>query len=488
MMNLLEEAIVYSTIMYQGKVRKIKNTPFILHPLEVAQILSTMTDDFEIIAAGVLHDVVEDTDGTLGEIRKRFGERVAMLVDSETESEFPDESKADSWFKRKEYALEKLRNSTDIGVKMLWLADKLSNLRSLARSYGEVGEKLWENLHQKDPAMQLRYYKAIAEHTEMDLNKTGVYKEYIDRINYIWPGTFDSSKAKYKKYREVSVDHCERIGKGAKSDVYRYDDELIIKVYNSKNTYKDVEQEIGMTRTAFVMGLPTAISFGIVAVGSRYGAMFELIDAKTISELIAKNPEHIEYYAGVMADLALQIHGTEQEDEALFPARIDPYRHAPGHLDHFRVADPAGSGQQHLVTGIDYGLQRAQDHLLRAVADDDLLSGIIEALFLQQVFGDGGAQARHAAGSGISRLALVDRPLARLADMLRGNKIRLTDAQGNDILAAVAHLADQGVHLQGCGRRDRLAGSGEGQGHRKRLLKRFTHFLFAKNSFSPSNL
>lgn len=319
MMNLLEEAIVYSTIMYQGKVRKIKNTPFILHPLEVAQILSTMTDDFEIIAAGVLHDVVEDTDGTLGEIRKRFGERVAMLVDSETESEFPDESKADSWFKRKEYALEKLRNSTDIGVKMLWLADKLSNLRSLARSYGEVGEKLWENLHQKDPAMQLRYYKAIAEHTEMDLNKTGVYKEYIDRINYIWPGTFDSSKAKYKKYREVSVDHCERIGKGAKSDVYRYDDELIIKVYNSKNTYKDVEQEIGMTRTAFVMGLPTAISFGIVAVGSRYGAMFELIDAKTISELIAKNPEHIEYYAGVMADLALQIHGTEQEDEALFP-------------------------------------------------------------------------------------------------------------------------------------------------------------------------
>ena len=76
-MNLLEEAIIYSTIMYQGKVRKINNSPYILHPLEVAQILSAMTNDIEIIAAGVLHDVVEDTDGTLKEIKKRFGDRVA---------------------------------------------------------------------------------------------------------------------------------------------------------------------------------------------------------------------------------------------------------------------------------------------------------------------------------------------------------------------------------------------------------------------------
>ncbi|MDO4806301.1 MAG: HD domain-containing protein [Coriobacteriales bacterium] len=87
MMNLLEEAIVYATIMHQGKVRKFGGRPFILHPLEVAQILSTLTDDMEVIAAGILHDVVEDTDGTLDEIQKRFGERVASPVDSETEDE-----------------------------------------------------------------------------------------------------------------------------------------------------------------------------------------------------------------------------------------------------------------------------------------------------------------------------------------------------------------------------------------------------------------
>lgn len=317
-MNLLEEAIIYSTVMYQGKTRKINNSPFILHPLEVAHIISGMTNDMEVIAAGVLHDVVEDTDGTLKEIEKRFGSRVALLVDSETENDYPGEDRSSTWKKRKELSLEKLRSSTDIGVKMLWLADKLSNMRSLAASYGEYGEKMWDFLNQKDPANQLWYYKTIAEYVEMELNKTGSYKEYIDRINYIWPGTFDSSKAKYRKYRTISVDGCERIGKGAKGDVYRYDDELIVKVYNEKNTYKEVESEINLTRTAFVMGLPTAISFGIVSVGRGYGAMFELIDAKTISELIAKNPGRVDYYAGIMASLAKQIHGTKPDNE-LFP-------------------------------------------------------------------------------------------------------------------------------------------------------------------------
>ena len=80
MMNMLEEAIIYSTVMYQGKVRKFKSVPYILHPMEVAQILSTMSEDQELIAAGMLHDVVEDTDGTLEEIEKRFGKRVAYNV------------------------------------------------------------------------------------------------------------------------------------------------------------------------------------------------------------------------------------------------------------------------------------------------------------------------------------------------------------------------------------------------------------------------
>ena len=65
MMNMLEEAIIYATVMHQGKIRKLRGVPVILHSMEVAQILSTMTDDQDVITAGILHDIVEDTDGTL---------------------------------------------------------------------------------------------------------------------------------------------------------------------------------------------------------------------------------------------------------------------------------------------------------------------------------------------------------------------------------------------------------------------------------------
>ena len=85
MMKLLEEAIIYATIMHQGKTRKLNKIPYIFHPLEVAQILATLTEDEEIITAGILHDIVEDTDGSMEEIESRFGKRVAFLVGSESE-------------------------------------------------------------------------------------------------------------------------------------------------------------------------------------------------------------------------------------------------------------------------------------------------------------------------------------------------------------------------------------------------------------------
>ena len=326
MMNLLEEAIIYATVMHQGIKRKIRGKPFILHPLEVAQILSTMTDDEEIITAGILHDIVEDTDGTLKEIEKRFGKRVAELVSSESEKEYPDEDPSTTWKRRKEDSLLALKNSTDTGVKMLWLADKLSNIRSLAGSYSEMGDELWNHLHQKDPAMQCWYYKSIAENLELSLNKTGAFKELIKHINFIWPGTFDSEKARYKKYKEVSIDGCRIIGKGAKGEVYRYDEELIIKVYNQNNTYADVEREIALSRKAFILGIPTAISFGIVSVGDRYGAMYELVDSDTLSSCIAKNPGLVDSYAKLMAELGRTIHSIESSDEDGFPYAAERLR------------------------------------------------------------------------------------------------------------------------------------------------------------------
>ena len=326
MMTMLEEAIIYATIMHQGKKRKLQGKAFILHPMEVAQILSTMTEDEEIITAGILHDIVEDTDGTLAEIANRFGERVAFLVSSESENEYPGEDPAASWKRRKENSLLVLKNSTDTGVKMLWLADKLANIRSLAGEYSEKGEVIWSHLNQSDPAMQCWYYRSIAEIVELTLNKTGAFKEFIKHINFIWPGTFDSEKARYRKYKEVSVEGCKLIGRGAKGEVYRYNDELIIKVYNHNNTYRDVEREIALSRKAFILGIPTAISFGIVAVGERYGAMYELVKSETMSVCIARAPGQVEAFAKVMAELAHEIHSIEASEDDGFPEAAERLR------------------------------------------------------------------------------------------------------------------------------------------------------------------
>ncbi len=328
MMNKIEEAIIYATVMHQGKIRKLGSIPYILHPLEVAQIVATMTDDEDVITAGILHDIVDDTDGTLAEIEKRFGERVAALVSTESEKEFLGENPSATWQQRKEESIRMLKSTQDLGVKMVWLADTLANIRSLGGAFSEEGDKVWQKFHQTDASMQHWYYRSIAEQLELSLNKTAAFKELIKHINFIWPGTFDSDKARYKKYRELSLDGCKLIGRGAKGDVYRYDDELVVKLYNQNNTYSDVEREIALSRKAFVMGIPTAISFGIVSVGDRYGAMYELVDSDTVSRHIARNPSQLDVYAKMMADLARTIHGIDASGDDDFPdatQRLKPY-------------------------------------------------------------------------------------------------------------------------------------------------------------------
>ena len=92
-----------------------------------------MTTDQEVIAAALLHDVVEDTHVTIDEIEEKFGKRVKELVLSETEDKRPNMPSSLSWRIRKEESLEVLKTTTDIGVLMIWLGDKLANIRSIYR-------------------------------------------------------------------------------------------------------------------------------------------------------------------------------------------------------------------------------------------------------------------------------------------------------------------------------------------------------------------
>ena len=184
-MTILDEAITYAVQANAGAYRKGTNTPYILHPLEVAAIVATMTDDLEIIAAAVLHDTVEDTPVSLAEFADKFGHRVADIVNSETENKRQGQSASETWLIRKQETIEHLSKESDLDVKMVALGDKLSNIRAIYRNHLEMGDEVWARFNQHDPNLHGWYYRAIAEVTR-ELQQYPAWQEYNTLVEKVF--------------------------------------------------------------------------------------------------------------------------------------------------------------------------------------------------------------------------------------------------------------------------------------------------------------
>ena len=184
-MDLYNDALVFAIEKHSGQTRKLADTPYIVHPLEVSVIVSTMTNEPETLAAAVLHDTIEDAGVTYEEICERFGKRTALLVMTETEDKREDRPPAETWHLRKEETLLILKNTKDIEVKKLWLGDKLSNIRSFYRAYLKEGDALWQHFNQKDPREQAWYYRTIASYLA-ELKDYDAYKEFTSLTDKIF--------------------------------------------------------------------------------------------------------------------------------------------------------------------------------------------------------------------------------------------------------------------------------------------------------------
>ncbi|WP_405342165.1 anti-sigma factor antagonist [Ruminococcus sp.] len=114
-----------------------------------------------------------------------------------------------------------------------------------------------------------------------------------------------------KALKRIDVTGKKIIGKGANGVIYRIDNDTIVKVYNEADTLDHIKAEHDMSRTAFILGIPTAIPFGIVKVGERYGSIFELINAKTFAELLQEDPSQTEFVARQTVELAKTLHETD---------------------------------------------------------------------------------------------------------------------------------------------------------------------------------
>ena len=113
-----------------------------------------------------------------------------------------------------------------------------------------------------------------------------------------------------KAYRIISVDGCEVIGQGANGKVYRIDRDTIVKVYLNPDSLPDIQRERELARTAFVLGIPTAIPYDVVRVGDGYGSVFELLNARSFMQIIIDEPNKLDEVIERSVDLLKKIHGT----------------------------------------------------------------------------------------------------------------------------------------------------------------------------------
>ena len=117
-----------------------------------------------------------------------------------------------------------------------------------------------------------------------------------------------------KAYQRMSVEGCEFIAKGANGAVYRYDNETILKTYFAKDALPEIKQERENARRAFVLGINTAIPYGIVRVGEGYGTVTELLSAVSVTKLIKNNPDDLGEAINYYVDMLKSIHRVVVED------------------------------------------------------------------------------------------------------------------------------------------------------------------------------
>lgn len=172
----IEYAIYYATKAHKNQRRKIEDIDMIFHPYTVGMILQRCGCDEEIVSAGILHDVVEDTEHTFEDIEKEFGKNIRDYVYDASE---PD--KTLEWEQRKIHTINHIK-SAPLGSKLIVACDKISNLEDLEDSIEIHGEKkAWEAL-KRNKEKQRWYY-------------TSVYESCIEGVNCNHPI--------FKRYKQV---------------------------------------------------------------------------------------------------------------------------------------------------------------------------------------------------------------------------------------------------------------------------------------------
>jgi len=154
--DLIDRAIEVAVKAHQQQKRKGTSIAYITHPFAAGIILAGAGCSEEVVAAGILHDTIEDARIKRSRIREEFGEKVAFIVEKCTE---PDKRR--SWRERKQHTLDSLKEA-GLEVKFVACADKLHNIRTIARDYRKVGERVWKRFRRGREDQKWYYTSLVA--------------------------------------------------------------------------------------------------------------------------------------------------------------------------------------------------------------------------------------------------------------------------------------------------------------------------------------
>ncbi len=141
---MIFRAIKFVAEAHIGHYRKGTNIPYISHLMNVMKILCESGCDKDVITAGILHDVVEDTAVTIDQVERLFGKRVAAIVTgaSEPDSMRKGTDEKTSWRLRKQHTIEFVAREASLEQLLVSCADKLDNSEAIKQDYVSAGEKL----------------------------------------------------------------------------------------------------------------------------------------------------------------------------------------------------------------------------------------------------------------------------------------------------------------------------------------------------------
>ena len=180
--KLIAEALKVAAKAHRDGYRKGgTQIPYIVHPVEVAFTLQENDMPDKIIAAGLLHDTLEDTDIKKEDLQSLFGSEIANLVIGASEKlENRDDT---SWEERKQHTINHLKEA-ELDIKYIACADKLSNIRSMIRDYDKIKDELWSRFN-RGYEKQKWYYTNLIDSLN-DLEGIKMFEQFKLAVNYLF--------------------------------------------------------------------------------------------------------------------------------------------------------------------------------------------------------------------------------------------------------------------------------------------------------------